>query len=412
MFRWLIRIVAVASITVSIALVVPQIVFRWPEGPYTVFAVSLNASIAVAYVAVGWLIVERRPGNPIGPILLAIGAMYAWAGPADQYLSLPEVVRYDRLLARMQDPDGYAATHTVATVAALFLATLQYPITILGPLALILFPDGRLPSPRWRWAIPAALLVLVIGTVGVVFSDRPLLLAWPTYRSPFGMPGFPSQTIVLIADRLALAFASVAAIALFLRWRRDDPVERAQIKWVVAGVLVLVATTMVDVFYESGRYDWETAIVGLGPNIALILVVIAIGVAILRYRLYEIDRIVSRTIGWALVTGVLAVVFTGVVLMLQAGLSTVTRSGGTVAVAASTLAVFALFQPVRRRIQRTVDRRFDRARYDADRTASAFSERLRVEVDLASVTADLQVTTQAALSPTSLGIWLRRGART
>ena len=108
--------------------------------------------------------------------------------------------------------------------------------------------------------------------------------------------GLSHQTLALIADRLALAFTFAAAIALFLRWRRNDPVERAQIKWVVAAVLVLVAATIVNISNEGRDYDVQTAIVGLGPNIALILVAIAIGVAILRYRLYDIDRIVSRTI--------------------------------------------------------------------------------------------------------------------
>ena len=408
--RWLIRVVAVASIAVSIALVVPQIVLRWPEGPYTVFAVSLNATIALAYVAVGWLIAARRPGNPIGPILVAIGAMYASGALADQYLSLPEVTESEDLINRVQDPGRYAITHDVASVAALFLASLQYPITVLGPLALILFPDGRLPSRRWRWAILVALLVLVIGTAGVVFSDRPILLAWPTYRSPLAIADVPSQTLALIADRLALGFTFAAAIALFLRWRRNDPVERAQIKWVVAAVLVLVAATIVAISNEGREYDLQTAIVGLGPNIALTLVAIAIGVAILRYRLYDIDRIVSRTISYAAITVVLASVFglAGVSLGVVLGSF---AEGQTISVAGSTLLVVALFGPLRRRAQAIVDRRFDRARYNAERTATAFSERLRDEVDIDTVTTDLRDTVHAAIRPAQMGVWLREASR-
>lgn len=131
------------------------------------------------------------------------------------------------------------------------------------------------------------------------------------------------------------------------------------------------------------------------------------GVAILRYRLYEIDRLISRTIGWAIVTGLLVAVFAGAVVGLQALLAGFTQ-GQTLAVAASTLVAFALFQPVRRQVQRAVDRRFDRARYDAERTAGAFADRLRDETDIETVTADLTATTRAALAPAGLGIWIRR----
>jgi hypothetical protein len=134
---------------------------------------------------------------------------------------------------------------------------------------------------------------------------------------------------------------------------------------------------------------------------------IAIGIAVTRYRLYEIDRLISRTIGWALVTGVLVAVFAGTVLGLQAVLARVTQ-GETLAVAASTLIAFALFQPVRRRVQRVVDRRFDRARYDGDRTAAAFAERLREQVDLAGLESDIAGVVDNALRPTSVGVWIRR----
>ena len=143
--------------------------------------------------------------------------------------------------------------------------------------------------------------------------------------------------------------------------------------------------------------------------LGLLLIPVSIGIAVTRYRLYEIDRLISRTIGWALVTGVLVTVFIGGLLALQALLADVTQ-GQTLAVAASTLVAFALFQPVRQRIQRTVDHRFDRARYDADRITTAFAERLRDEVDLATVTADFDGTVDGAISPSSIRIWLRAEA--
>ena len=161
---------------------------------------------------------------------------------------------------------------------------------------------------------------------------------------------------------------------------------------------------------ERGFTLFDTAIGGLAWIPAILAyptIPIAISVAVLRYRLLEIDRIVSRTIAYTLVTGILAMVFAAAILLLQGLLATFTQ-GQTVAVAASTLAVFALFQPVRRRVQRVVDRRFDRGRYDAERTALAFSERLRHEVDMEAVTLDLAQTTRQTVAPTSLAIWLRR----
>jgi hypothetical protein len=417
MTRWLIRVVAVTSILVSVAVAVPQIVARWSEGPYTTIVLSLNAMGAIVYVAVGWLIAERRPGNPIGPILLAIGAIIAWAGPADMYLSLPQVDHFEGLLSRLQDPDGYATTHFFGTIAGLYLATVGFPISVLSALSLILFPDGRLPSGRWRWVIPVAALTLAIGIVGVVFSDRPIVLAWPTYRSPFAVAGFPGETLGLLADRLVLVLAIAAAIALLGRWRRDDPVERAQIKWVVAAVLVWLGAKLVESIFDTGRYDWQSAILGIVESIAFTLVAVAIGVAILRYHLYDIDRVISRTVGWTVVTGALVAVFVVAVISMQSlsalvglhGAVAGVAQGETLAVAASTLLAFALFQPLRRRVQQVVDRRFDRARYDADRTAAAFSERLRHETDMATVTQDLARTTDLTMAPASLSIWLRAG---
>jgi DNA integrity scanning protein DisA with diadenylate cyclase activity len=153
-----------------------------------------------------------------------------------------------------------------------------------------------------------------------------------------------------------------------------------------------------------------TSLPDLLDGIALLLVPVAIGISILRYRLYEIDRLISRTIGWALVTGVLVSVFAGGVLALQAILAGFTQ-GQTLAVAASTLMAFALFQPVRRRVQRAVDHRFDRERYDGERTAAAFADRLRDQVNLAELETDVIQTVASALRPTSTSVWLRTSSR-
>jgi hypothetical protein len=278
------------------------------------------------------------------------------------------------------------------------------------------FPDGRLPSPRWRWVMLAGVVMIIVGIVAVALDDGVIHVAFPTQRSPFGVAGFPGDAIVAVTHRLMEVFALVAAIALIGRWRRDDAEERAQIKWVVAAVLLLLATRIVDIANEGRPYDWQVAIVGLGTGVAFALVAIAIGVAILRYHLYDIDRVISRSLGWAVLTGILLLVFASAVFALQRvfgafgmeGLLGISQDEPLV-VAASTLIAFAAFQPLRYRVQRAVDRRFDRGRYDAERTAIAFSDRLRHETDMATVTQDLVRTTDLSVAPSSLSVWLRHG---
>ncbi len=200
----------------------------------------------------------------------------------------------------------------------------------------------------------------------------------------------------------------VAVGRLVLRYRRSRGVEHLQLRWLVAAIVFvlfalifgLVSTALVG--DGIGGIAWVPAIVAY-PTIPL-----AVGVAVMRYRLLEIDRIISRTLSYAVVTAILGGVFVGVILLAQTMLQGVVGRGG-IPVAISTLVVFAIFQPVLRRVRRVVDRRFDRARYDGERTANAFAERLRRETDMERVTGDLRVTVANAVAPAGLGIWLRVG---
>jgi hypothetical protein len=208
----------------------------------------------------------------------------------------------------------------------------------------------------------------------VMPNPHGLLPSGPLYAGPADSPAAPFAVIFV------LLIASI--LSLLARYARSAGIERLQLRWLVAGLAAVAIAVPVGfvLFAAFGSaiegWAWLPAIV------ALTLPPIAIGIAVLRYRLYEIDRIISRTIGWALVTGVLVAVFVALVVGFQALLAQITQAE-TLAVAASTLVVFALFQPIRRRVQTAVDRRFDRARYDGDRTAAAFTERLREQVDLA-----------------------------
>jgi hypothetical protein len=197
-----------------------------------------------------------------------------------------------------------------------------------------------------------------------------------------------------------------AIVAIVARFARARDLERLQLRWLVAALAAITAAIPTG-FALGAVFGQDAAITWIPASLGFTLPPIAIGIAVLRYRLYEIDQIISRTIGWAAVTGIIATLFVGTVVGLQTLLADVTQSQ-TVPVAASTLVAFAVFQPLRRRVQSLVDHRFNRARYDADRTVDAFAERLRDEIDLASLNGDIAGIVDAALRPTAIGVWIRR----
>ncbi len=382
MLPWIIRVVAVASIAVSVVVCVADAALGFPGGGlYPIYA-----AVAAVFIGVGWLIVERQPGNAEGLLLVTFGVAFDWYLPADFYIHRPGPL-------------------PGVEFAALFVSLLDAPMFIVIALTLLLFPDGRPPSPRWRWAIRLALVGVGLGLVGWVFGDQPMFL-FPEFTSPLVIRGLPGGALVYAGYAIMLVLLLVGAAALVVRWRRGSTIERAQIKWVVAAAVVLLVTEIVNVATFDPTDPYSPA--GILATVAIVLVPLAMGIAILRYRLYDIDRIISRTLSYAIVTGLLGAVFVGVILLLQTVLAGVVGKGG-IPVAVSTLAVFALFQPVLRRVRRAVDRRFDRARYDGERTAGAFAERLRWETDMERVTGDLRATVDRAIAPTSLAIWLRTG---
>jgi peptidoglycan/LPS O-acetylase OafA/YrhL len=269
-------------------------------------------------------------------------------------------------------------------------------------LALLVFPDGRLPSPRWRSVVvltAGAMLTFVVGlgfgspTIGDTGLPNPVAV---------GGPVGDALNALEAAFPLVLLSALLAVVSIVVRWRRADGIERQQIKWlasaalIVGLALVLTATPLLD------STDVDNAVI----STTFALLPLAMGIAVFRYRLWDIDRIISRTIGWALVTGLLLAVFGIVVLALQAAMENVTQ-GQTLAVAASTLVAAALFQPLRRRVQAAVDSRFDRAAYDAQRMAGAFAEDLRNEVHLPRITHELLGTIGSAVRPAAAAVWLR-----
>jgi len=358
-----------------------------------VLAIATDASM-------GAILMLRRPGNAIGFVLMFAAILsaitaFAWVSGA----ALAEQRGNNDLLAGI-----------LSLVGALgFIPS----IIVGGPLLALLFPTGRLPDGRWRW--PAGAIVAAIVVPSPLGLLHPGPIASTVVDNPFGASGFSgSEPIWMVGEALFFASLPVALLlavaAVFVRFRRSEGIERAQLKWFVAAVFA--AGTFVTLGFTDGGLDVGLA-AGTSPTIFDVLAVaslslpaIAVGVAILRYRLFEIDRIISRTIGWAIVTSILLAVFAGTVVGLQAILSRFTQ-GQTLAVAASTLVAFVLFQPVRRRVQSAVDRRFNRARYDAEGTAAAFAGRQRDQTNIAGLRVDLAGTIDAALHPQAVGVWIR-----
>ncbi len=360
---------------------------------FTAFAIPL-AAMAVLTGSVGLLIRLRRPDNPIG-LLMTLGPLLMLSGFAGYAIGAYR-------------GQAVGATDVIGGLAAAWGGAAVVPgIFMTYPAVVILFPDGRLPSRGWRFAIVPVLAVLIGGSLLSLVTPRS-----PEDLLPANPLAIPALTVELNAasnavSTLALvASVLLAMVAVFVRFRRALGVERQQLKWLVASVALAGVLFPLSFLTDVG----PAGLVDVASVVAVALIPAAIGVAILRYRLYEIDRIVSRTIGWAAVTAILTVVFVGVVIGLQALLAPLTDES-TLAVAASTLLAAALFQPLRRRVQRTVDRRFDRARYDGERLAGAFAERLRDVGNLDGVGVELVMTTANAVRPSVLALWLREPGR-
>jgi hypothetical protein len=355
---------------------------------------ALLAALAVlAMAVVGTVLAIRVPANAVGWLLLVAAFLLGIEFLALVYGEASRVVG--------------AGSWPGADVAMwLYGNLLVLPVLILAVGIPLIFPDGRLLSPRWRWL---AAIVVLTGAEIVLTWFRPGLIPDTTVQNPFGIAGIDPWLDVLTLPPFQLAgpVAFVGAVAsVVVRFRRGGVVERAQLKWLVAATsLAVVAWPLIGLGTAIGA-TMVTTLAWYTGLLSFIAFPLAIGIAVLRYRLYEIDRIISRSIAWAMVTGVLVAAFAGGVLAFQTALAGLTQ-GETLAVAASTLIAFALFQPVRRRVQRVVDRRFDRARYDAERTVHAFAERIRDGAAVDAVLADLQATVTDSIKPSSSALWLR-----
>jgi len=342
-----------------------------------------NISSQVVNVAVpvaGFVLASRRPQNRIGWVFLVAGLGLGLSGFSNQY------ALHALIVVRGSLPAGRLFA---------WLAGWVWVIpTFMLALLFLLFPTGRLRSPRWR---PAAWFV---AGAGVLTTAAAVLLATRFWANPLalfgpGGPGGLNGLLNLVTTVLVSAALLVSVVAIVVRFVKSSGEERLQLKWCAAAALVLAVVFIGSIWVNS-------AAMNVLQSLAFLCLWIAIAMAILKYRLYDIDRIISRTLAYAIVTGLLVGVYAGLVLLATRVLS----FHSTVAVAASTLAAAALFSPLRRRVQQVVDRRFNRARYDADQTIAAFATQLKEAVDLDAVRDDLAAAVQQALEPAHLSVWI------
>ena len=341
--------------------------------------------VTVAYATVGLLLALRPGGGRMGAILLLGSAVFA---------AVPFGYTFAGTMA-IRDPRDPVANVLVLLGPA--LVPLGYALIL--PVVALVFPDGRLPSRGWRWPARLALGALVAASILIAFTPAEILnIPW----NPLAIDALPVWVWALAGPLggVGTVLISVLGVAAVVsRYRRGAGVERHQLRWFVAAVLLAVVPITVAPL-GGGPVAFLLAVFGL------LLVPVSVWIAVTRYRLYEIDRLISRGLSWAVLSGLLLAVYAGAILLLQTVLGDVIQ-GRTVAVAGSTLLAAALFQPLRRRIQAAVDHRFNRASYDAERTATDFAERLRDEVDVDHLRAALATTAGGAVDPTGVGVWLR-----
>jgi hypothetical protein len=343
---------------------------------------------AVAAATVGALVASRRPGHRVGWLLVAMGLSIAVADFTFAY------TRYG-LVAR---PGALPAASWLAGIANggvfLYLSCTGF--------VLLLSPSGTLPSPRWRWWARITAAGLVVAFLTSVLAPRPLYPEYPDIGNPVGVGALEhglGAVLFPVGALLVLAGLVVGAVSLLLRFRRARGLERLQLRWLALGAAL--SATAFAVSLTALVTDGWLFQAALGISVAVLP--LATGAAILRYRLFDIDRIVSRTLAYALLTLLLGLGYAAVVL----GLGRLLGKGSSLVVAAATLAVAALFQPARRRVQAVVDRRFNRRHYDTTQTVEAFSARLREQIDLDTLSAELLAVAQDTMQPTQVSLWLR-----
>jgi hypothetical protein len=351
-----------------------------------------NATIVID-VTVGAVVASRRPENPVGWLLCLSGVAVGTSSFTSQYA----------IYALLAQPNSLPAGEVMAWIAAWMLPIMSG----LQVSYLLLFPTGRLPSRRWRWLAWLTVAYILVGVITAAFSPGAYQSSLGPIRNPLGIEGF-TQFYKAVVYTMAPTLFIAAAISLFIRLRRAVGVERQQLKWLAyaAGVFaVAIVLISISIAIDTPRwYVWVASaiFVAVTPGVP-----VAIGIAILRYRLYEIDIIINRTLVYATLTVLLAGVYELSIVLLQEAFRALTGQHSGLAIVASTLLIAALFAPFRRRIQSFIDRLFYRKKYDAAKTLEAFSAKLRDETDLQALSNQVVEVVRRTMQPAHVSLWLR-----
>jgi len=368
-----------AGLAVTLAVTRPLTVAVLVEGAAHALAFPLG------YATIGLVLSLRRPANPIGWLYAAAGLVWSFAIPWDPWLV--QLVAEHRPLP------------LAAQVAAVYGEFTWAPATVLGvTLPALLVPEGRLRSRRWRPVAATGVAAAALTVVGGGLA--PAQLEDLSIANPFGLAG-PAGTVAAALGGAGLflwAASLVASLAcVVVRFRSSGGVERQQLRWVAAGAAAAVAGLL-----AGAAVPQDNVLSGLLYS-SVLFIPVAVAVAVLRYRLWDLDRLVSRTVTYAIVTGLLVVPY----LLIVPAAGRVAQGSGNLAVAAATLAAAAAFAPLRRRVQGLVDRRFNRRRYDAARTVEGFAARLRDQVDLDALSVELLAVVDQTMQPAGASMWLR-----
>jgi len=395
MLAWAVAGLAVLALVPGLRLVLLANTAGLPDAQGTIATIiAAYAAVVLATVssaAVGALLASRRPRHPVGWLLFGVGLAVPLSLLVEWYTKYGLLGRPGSLPA---------AEHLVG------FAVLGFTVIWLAcaGFVLLLTPTGRLPSPRWRWWARVTAAAPVVVVLASVVQPDPLAPDW--YGNPLAVPAVARLLLVPGVAGIVVVLVSVlvGAGSLVVRFRRARRVERLQLRWLALAAALAAGLLLVALV---AGYLGKDAVVLASMCLCVALLPLATGAAILRDRLYDLDRIISRTLTYGLLTVLLAGGYALVVL----GLGQLLGRDSSLVVAAATLAVAALFQPARRRIQAIVDRRFNRRRYNAAKTVEAFSARLRDEIDLNALSAELLAVAHQTMQPTTAALWLRPSAQ-
>jgi hypothetical protein len=360
--------------------------------PLTLGLLATGAAYALisplGYATIGLVLSLRRPANPIGWLYAASGLVWALIIPFEPWLVQ---------LFREHQPLPLVAQLAVVASQLIWAPAIALGIT----LPFLLLPDGRLRSRRWRVVVAAAVVGVTMFVVGGIFVPGQVDNDAIAIDNPFGLAGVAGRVAMVVAYTGLVLYAvclPAALLCVVLRFRSSRGVERQQLRWVAAGATVAVLVLLP----APGKVHLPVFLTA----VAVLAVPVSVAVAVLRYRLWDLDRLISRTVTYALVSALLVVPY----LLILPAVTRLAGDAGSLAVAALTLAAVAAFAPLRRRVQDLVDRRFNRRRYDAARTVDAFAARLREQIDLDALSAELLAVVDQTVAPTRASLWLRPSA--